>query len=110
MIRIITEEWKQPTRQPRSLIPIRRNQSRNIKTILLKLVITTHYTPEHRVLRTLTLYTVFKLSFQRDSLQTLNKIQYHLKIVTSVISVTTAKIQIGTVAFSVAMYPVSNTL
>jgi nitrogen fixation protein len=36
MICAIKEEWAKPTRQPRGLIPIRRNHSRKVQTMVLK--------------------------------------------------------------------------
>ena len=41
-------EWEKPTRQPRGLIPIGRNQSRKVETIVLKWVITKVKTSERR--------------------------------------------------------------
>jgi len=45
---------KNPTFQPRGLIPIRRNQSRKVETIVLKYMITKLRNLEHRVSRILT--------------------------------------------------------
>jgi hypothetical protein len=44
----IAGEWGKLTRQPRDLIPIRRNQSRKVETVVLKWVMTKRRNREYR--------------------------------------------------------------